>query len=108
MTNDRELLELAAKIYGLTLWKNRADAFLLFDGPHLDGAGKFIKFWNPLERDTDLCELIIEIGKRGITIDVDGCNTRVGEIWEMNLDSPISGFRRAIVRAAAEIGRAMA
>lgn len=113
--SDKELLELAAKALGFTLWQNRADAFLLFDGPHLDGDGKFVRFWNPLTDDGDALKLMVKLYMQ---VDLQPAQQRVVAMWspqvgrvryvydDLNGD-PLSATRRAIVRAAAEIGKAV-
>jgi len=59
--NDIELLGYAAKAIGFNLWKNKADAYQLYDGPHNEGEGKFVCFWNPLADDGDALRLMIRL-----------------------------------------------
>lgn len=107
MSTDRELLELAAKAAGVTgryFW-NINDA-----GIETQGGG----VWNPLDDDGQALRLAVKLrltvkqrddhAKVGWT----GCVEWVGEGWAM-CDEHVRGkaTRRAIVRAAAEIGRAM-
>jgi len=95
MNNDKELLTLAAKAAGIEL------EFL---------AGKFwsqLKEWNPLTDDGDALRLAVKLG---ITVEFN--SNWVGtthedivgraEFYEAD---PYAATRRAIVRAAAEIGR---
>lgn len=104
MSTDRELLELAASAAGIELkWSTepdlsprRADDWLI---------------WNPLTDDGDALRLAVKLG---LTVEVDLCYdaTRVSETEceliakHMHFDGgPEAATRRAIVRAAAEIGK---
>ena len=90
MTTDRELLELAAKAAG---------------------GGFVIGYWNPLTDDGDALRLAVAL-RLEIDIGHSGIATRApngvkmlmsaGEEPDVNVAT-----RRAIVRAAAEIGKAM-
>jgi hypothetical protein len=93
---DRELLELAAKAAGL------ADGSW-FDGWNDEGR-ETGDYWNPLTLSGDAFELalklglIVECGRAWIS--------RHGPMFgEDVLPDPYAATRRAIVRAAAEIGR---
>jgi len=99
---DRELLELAAKAAGVE-WD------VLYDGPWIPGIGK----WNPLTNDGDALRLAVKLCLSmdlfsneilvGYTPNCNDCDQVVEEI-----DSdPYAATRRAIVRAAAEIGKEM-
>lgn len=113
--NDRELLELAAKAAGLTIvgsipsilhdddWLETTD-----NGPDM--------FWNPLQNDGDALRLAVKLNM-GISIPVMAAtharvdvitfrNSGVNVMESCNND-PYAATRRAIVRAAAEIGRNM-
>jgi hypothetical protein len=106
MMSDRELLELAAKAagYELTQWPDE-------DFLRAEVEPNWRPKWNPLADDGDALRLAVKLG---MSVDVDeyetstyayaGPSPRVYamEIW--NGDTPAS-TRRAIVRAAAEIGR---
>ena len=108
--NDRELLELAAKAAGLTIvgsipsilhdddWLETTD-----NGPDM--------FWNPLQNDGDALRLAVKLG---IVIDTgDGVHVQyvidciAWPISEWDFTDIYAATRRAIVRAAAEIGRNM-
>ena len=104
---DRELLELAAKAIRFK-WDEQA-----FDGTLMAGnAG-----WNPLTDDGDALRLAVKLemqvssGFRGrITVAVyleHGMNALPFKTREVMRDDPYAATRRAIVRAAAEIGRNM-
>jgi hypothetical protein len=88
--SDRELLEFAAKAAGLQECGWMADTFT-----HVVD-NQFV-FWNPLEDDADAFRLMVELD----LLD-DYLSQLTDEIGGDRLDA----CRRAIVRAAAEIGRA--
>lgn len=103
--NDRELLELAAKICGAEI--NFTDSGLpWFWCEGLEHP------WNPLTDDGDALRLA---AKLELEIQV---YHGYGEVWADNLEGTVRGieefthdraadYRRAIVRAAAEIGKSM-
>ena len=100
MSNDRELLELAAKAAGYKM------ATVLPEYPlWLVGQG----LWNPLEDDGDALRLAVKLN---MTIDPYTWEKGVvamggGYQWhESKGADPYAATRRAIVRAASEIGRA--
>lgn len=85
--NDKELLELAAKAAGETFEET-------WHGCN----------WNPLENDGDAFRLAVKL-----EMTIDFCE---GKIWHNRIEIDFGGggdqnehARRAIVRAAAEIGR---
>jgi len=100
--NDRELLESAARAarfefeWADPLYGGR-------DTPMADGI-----IWNPLDSDSDAFRLAIEIGL------IVNAPSPIGEyaivkfydidVWERVSDCRYAATRRAIVRAAAEIG----
>ena len=101
--NDRELLELAAKAAGV---------YLEWDGPPTQWQpmyyqGKTYHSWNPLTDDGDALRLAVKLGLwvycgKNISVDWNG------KLFEEPIgDDPYAATRRAIVRAAAEIGRTM-
>ena len=88
---DRELLELAAKAAGIE-FDGRFGCF--YDG-HL-------KPWNPLTDDDDALRLAVKLGFNDVA--------RTLQHWlneDFNHGDPYATTRRAIVRAAAEIGKEM-
>ena len=106
---DHELLELAAKAAGCThvaagrvcgiVGKNQYSGGLLCDND---------LYWNPLRDDGDALRLAVKLG---LTVEI--LNRRMephtscdGKEEEHRSD-PCAATRRAIVRAAAEIGRNM-
>jgi hypothetical protein len=123
---DRELLENAAKAAGLMSHEARQAERDALIGP--DKAGLCIvsvsTWWNPLTDDGDALRLAVRLGlyaRQFPNLD-DGFDAPLGmvEVWRVDDDDPMhveflrSGddrrvaTRRAIVRAAAEIGRGMA
>ena len=118
---DRELLELAAKAAGVAVhhW-SYADCPDCPDAvPVLtDGINTEIVVWNPLADDGDALRLAVKLG---MTVCIDYAKLKVS-VWDgrsewgsvslssdgININKdPYAATRRAIVRAAAEIGRAM-
>ena len=93
---DRELLELAAKAAGM-------DTF---------GFAGACRPWNPLTDDGDALRLAVKLGLR-MELDNEWRRSHVQQIpngeWFTgpHNDDPYAATRRAIVRAAAEIGRSM-
>lgn len=110
---DKELLELAAKAAGIEVtgyddiiglqYVNGSD-----DSPYTD-------YWNPLESDADALRLAVKLGiNKGFGFAIGDtsaiASTSGGIAQEENIEAdtdPYAATRRAIVRAAAEIGRAM-
>lgn len=100
---DRELLELAAKAAGWVSWD-----WLAGDGVLnvYDAEGRHAQF-NPLTDDGDALRLAVKCGI-SLTMKPLGCMaTDLGLIdaYERFGDDPHAATRRAIVRAAAEIGK---
>ena len=102
--NDRELLENAAKAAGIDgVW----------NGDTFEYKPRFETQWiacNPLTDDGDALRLAVKLGieletvpfgGRAVIRDDDDC----GEYFDVEGDDPYAATRRAIVRAAAEIGR---
>ena len=98
---DRELLENAAKAAGLSL--SRCDDSV-WDDERADYVG-----WNPLTDDGDALRLAVKL-KMNIHLDsnmVDVDPDGVSWFSEAYLDDPLASTRRAITRAAAELGKGM-
>jgi len=98
---DREMLEFAAK----TMWYDDAD----WDHERkCISTGKlpgFRCFWNPLTDDGDALRLAV---KMNITVHPGFVYTPTGRLIDCrDYANQIGATRRAIVRAAAEIGRDM-
>ena len=101
---DRELLELAAKAAGI----------VGIDGVYpiaRDSSGECY-FWNPLTDDGDALrlavklEMNVDIGIYGVEAAIIADDQRISAEEALRQD-PYAATRRAIVRAAAEIGRTM-
>lgn len=112
---DRELLELAAKAAGVKV-------FSYIDNP-MWGTGINTgevdeELWNPLANDSDALRLAVKL-EMTILADpgIDGCvaaqidppTSPLTSVWADELAEPDhhAATRRAIVRAAAEIGKEM-
>ena len=106
---DKELLALAAKAAGISL----TEAEWHGDGFYWMPLGS--RFWNPLTDDGDALRLMVKLKMR---VDVaDSCvsvdffgdgregNTKVGCVDSDWGDDPLRAARRAIVLAAAELGK---
>ena len=117
---DKELLELAAKAAkipikeGRLVWGHRDDpcsatGFFQLTEDRYNYVNER-RFWNPLQDDGDALRLAV---KTGLVVDMHGEWSRCGfpfEEWksgERHEGDPYAATRRAIVHAAAEIGRAM-
>jgi hypothetical protein len=110
MNADRELLELAAKAAGLSLREHPTGCLVTSD--RQDEMGDAV--WNPLTDDGDALRLamrlsisihmnIVEVGTGTINLTMARTFIKEDMIYQ---DTDIA-TRRAIVRAAAEIGKAM-
>lgn len=92
--SDKELLELAAKVAGYV--------FLTNGQVYSPEAGNFD--WNPLTDDADALRLAVDIGILS-SRNNDTLKNLIED--EQRRNSRGAATRRAIVRAAAEIGKAM-
>ena len=105
LDTDRELLELAAKAAGIELPNPTLRV------THMRGVAP--KVWNPLTDDGDALRLAVKLnmtvrcymGNTCAQVSVPG--QRYADADETDHANPTAATRRAIVRAAAEIGRAM-
>ena len=103
MTTDRELLEMAAKAARYQYAKH--GGYIVVDG--IPGN------WNPITDDGDALRLAVRLGLK-VLIDLDEGATRIHNVYDglvcmhMHFDGdPEAATRRAIVRAAADVGKAM-
>lgn len=112
MTSDRELLELVAKAAGLNVKAqsvNADDRWLGFIVGEKYTREK--KFWNPLVDDGDALrlavklEMFLEIHQLVTTADIGIGDEQWVTCAEKHNNDPYAATRRAIVRAAAEIGK---
>ena len=103
--SDRELLEFAAKAAGIHVptKKDYPWAYIDESGIFRDiscaGDGTRMSRWNPITDDGDALRLAVKLGDRAgqVTFFIDTKHD----------GDPLAATRRAIVRAAAEIGRQM-
>ncbi len=97
--NDRELLDLAAKAAGITIgrWAQGEGAFLAHG-----------EAWSPLTNDGDALRLAVKL-QLELTVFRDHVTAFYATGWcdELHGLDQCAATRRAIVRAAAEIGRDM-
>jgi hypothetical protein len=92
---DRELLELAAKAAGIAIKFQYTHGVKDLDVP--PRRTDTWENWNPLIDDGDALRLAVKTG-----VDVSKAQL---EYYDRNSKDPYDATRRAIVRAAAEIGR---
>jgi hypothetical protein len=102
--NDRELLEYAAKAAGIEHYgEYNASGGLKTTGG----------WWNPIDGDSAAFQLAVKLGLNIIGNAVATVSVRAGNDHDVSevfiqlqrTDHPYAATRRAIVRAAAEIGR---
>lgn len=101
---DKELLEFAAKAAGYddATWNSEQKCI---ETTYLDG---FRCWWNPLENDGDALRLAVKLGMsitRHRVFDFIRAGNDEAVAQEADKDDPCAATRRAIVRAAAEIGK---
>lgn len=102
--NEREMLEMAAKAAGMIPQEFAGnDAFM-------DGV---LERWNPLAEDGDALRLAVAVGVNAIqchcSVDAmhfDSCIVET-EMFTDHGNDKVAATRRAITRAAAQIGKAM-
>lgn len=111
--NDRELLELAAKAAGIKL---KSWDVCIGKGINVTEYGSFglaaaeAEWWNPLTDDGDALRLAVKLhigimARSDFTMTWQYCKNNT-DVTVAHKDNPESATRRAIVRAAAEIGKA--
>lgn len=105
--NDKELLELAAKAAGIELgWDDKKEPCYWSDWRGLPQK----EFWNPLTDDGDALRLAVKL-RLEIGFPREYCVWSFGTNGVVCMEDPnndaYAATRRAIVRAAAEIGRNM-
>ncbi len=115
---DRELLELAAKAVGIEKGEYRIDCGI--STTNSDGRHGYLPRWNPLTDDGDALRLAVKLGMdvcidtphenepRTYVICFSDTSTATTTDAIENHGDPYAATRRAIVRAAAEIGKQMA
>ena len=109
--SDIDLLELAAKAAGIDAVYGGEKGIFLGANPDLSR-----KYWNPLTDDGDALRLAVKLSLIVRTPCIDTAKIYQGNIFptperpmvqEIGDGDHCAATRRAIVRAAAEIGRAM-
>ena len=116
MQTDRELLELAAKAAGLYFHGHRETRTIVTAWVSTTGSTDDWFCWNPLTDDADALRLAVRLGLlvyvmrdagfTGIRLPSEHIGGKYDEV-EIHVADPYAATRRAIVRAAAEIGRSM-
>ncbi|WP_122408970.1 hypothetical protein [Pseudomonas viridiflava] len=101
---DAEIISMAARAAGLSVqWSNNCGDFSIGE-PYSRGE----KRWNPLEFDQDAFRLAVQLK---LFPQMMNMGQEVGiedlDIFESFSPDPYAATRRAIVRAAAEVGRKM-
>lgn len=101
---DRKLLEMAAKAAGIEVWTD-------VDGNLYTSMQDLLETpWNPLTNDGDALRLAVRLSIPISPEEVNGtiwiCKGGI-QVFESLGINPMSATRRAIVRAAAEIGKNM-
>ena len=113
MTTDRELLVMAAKAAGIKIVRN-ADGALRNGTGFSELANIFsLPFWNPLLDDGDALRLAVTLRisadffDDAIYVGYTPLDNECDQVQEPTGSDPYAATRRAIVRAAAEIGKGM-
>jgi len=118
MNTDRELLKLAAKASGLYVVReviNHNDEFIGFRvKPSKNSGREMMVFWNALEDDGDALRLAVRLGLQIFPDDLRDCTVALVQDNDDRIacaekydDDGLTATRRAIVRAAAAIGKSM-
>ncbi|MDG9927462.1 MULTISPECIES: hypothetical protein [unclassified Pseudomonas] len=108
---DRELLELAAKAAGVEgQYFESENGIHIHTGIYRPGLDYY---WNPLISDSEALRLAVNLqfdlslGHGGASVKICGRRILAEELCHPDSGEDLACARRAIVRAAAEIGRAM-
>jgi hypothetical protein len=107
---DRELLELAAKAAEIERGEDRLDCAISITE---NGRHRSLPQWNPLTDDGDALRLAVQLkmsmllDSRGFRGSMTWVRADQTEKTQHHDGDPYAATRRAIVRAAAEIGRGM-
>lgn len=106
---DRELLELAAKMAGAEINGYRGSEPLYATEKEVESGEFEYAPWNPLEDDGDALRLAVKLEISVLPgMEISSARHPGFTIWmnESNSGDPAIATRRAIVRVAAEMGRA--
>ena len=117
MENDRELLEYAAKAALVKTWADEQGVIRDISELHKNVHPHHARVWNPLTDDGDALRLAVKLR---MDVDVSEYGNGHATAWAMASadysgsgsaedlgDDPYAATRRAIVRAAAAIGKDM-
>lgn len=96
---DKELLELAAKAAGIEVRYQPISHRFLTQKQLSQREGHYFAYWNPLTDDGDALRLAVKLG----ILDNHEIGIAPVNVWAD--EDPYAATRRAIVRAAAEIGK---
>lgn len=111
MDTDRELLELAAKAAGISFDEEEKSKFGLWVLYGIEPSEYTRRRWNPLVNDGDALRLAVKLGIglefAGVFAVAYAGSRHAPQFTERFNGYPDAATRRAIVRAAAEIGRDM-
>ncbi len=101
---DRELLEYAAKAEGTVQWVEDAGGWCTMEPDMIWACAP----WEPLDDDGDALRLAVKL-KFVVACYEDTCEVEDlnGNMLAFEVGDPYAATRRAIVRAAAEIGKEM-
>ena len=102
MMVDRELLEMAAKAAGMDDLECGAFGFYRVIGAHDDGKKCMVE-WNPLTDDGDAFRFVVKLG----LFNDDDFVAELKAIWMYSCTDYYAATRRAIVCAAAEMGKSI-
>ena len=110
---DKELLELAAKACGQEYWITRLGSrTAITEHLHYQGGNGETEVWNPLTNDGDALRVAVKLNL-SVCVEFDqtyicahGAETKPLN-WVNHDCNPYEATRRAIVQAAAEIGKQM-
>lgn len=113
--SDREMLELAAKAAGIELIQMPPGVYRNATGAKPENNAFGLPTWNPLTDDGDALRLAVKMRQMHIDIDIESTAAYRNDVHgiprqfagEPHNGDPLAATRRAIVRAAAEIGRQM-
>jgi len=109
---DRELLEAAAKAAGIHALRSPDGVLRNCTGLHPAMNMLAAPPWNPLTDDGDALRLAVRLGIDVLYNNIHSPQVHAMaaakvQVWEDPTNDPYAATRRAIVRAAAEIGRGM-
>jgi len=108
---DRELLEMAAKAAGIEIEFDETSGLFWLNNRYT------CLWWDPFTNDGDALRLAVKLNlavtpypiynnpKHSVLVQFKSMDDSRFEVVEMHFEDPCAATRRAIVRAAAEIGK---